>query len=354
MRCPWVGFAVDRAFSKIIGHTVAQSESEEAVVALNLNTVTTNGIPDRVFIDNGSAFNGLRMMGGQTPPIMRKDKGQKNALWPLPGVYTLLGIEVTTQGPRQAWAKIPESINNAMRHLDNAPLFHKAQRVGPNDAPNPDPVSVALFRAALAEAIALFNADTDIRTMGAAAGECRNATFQRLAEGRQSRWPTPLHIRHLRCKWHLAKITKEGQVVVRGNTWGYLSTQKRLLEFEGQKIAFGIDPANPHAPAMLYTWDAEAKQRQLIEKDVPAFLPNFHNDDASKQCANCVKQSAKAIVGAHDSNDIDAFVEVRPAEVMAWAEDNGGGSISAPVVQQIPKASPFKTGKARGARAEDA
>ncbi len=130
----------------------------------------------------------------------------------------MLGKEVTNHGPRQAWAKIPDSINNAMRHLDNDPVFHKAQRVGPNDAPNPDPVSVALFRAALAEDIALFNADTVIRTMGAAAGECRNATLQRFAEGRQSRWPTPLHIRQLRCKWHLDKITKEGQVVVKGNT----------------------------------------------------------------------------------------------------------------------------------------
>jgi putative transposase len=105
LRCPWVGFAVDRASSKIIGHTVAQSGSEEAVVALNLNMVTTHGIPDRVLIDNGSAFNGLRMMGGQTPLIRRKDKGEKNELWPLPGVYTLLGIEVNNHGPRQACAK---------------------------------------------------------------------------------------------------------------------------------------------------------------------------------------------------------------------------------------------------------
>lgn len=168
VRCPWVGFAVDRASSKVIGQTVAQSESEEAVVALNLDMVRSHGIPDRVVIDNGSAFNGLRMMGGQTPLIRRKDKGEKNALWPLPSVYTLLGIEVTNHGPRQAWAKIPESINSAMRHLDNDPVFHKAQRVGPNDAPNPDPVPVpiALFRAALSEAIALFNADKPARRFG--------------------------------------------------------------------------------------------------------------------------------------------------------------------------------------------
>ena len=213
---------------------------------------------------------------------------------------------------------------------------------------------IALFRAALAEAIALFNADSDIRTMGAQEGECRNATFQRLAEGRQSRWPTALHIRQLRCKWHLAKISKEGQVEVKGKTWGDLSTQERLLDFEGQRVAVGIDPTNPQAPAMLYTWDAEAKKGQLIEKDVPAFLPNFHNDSASKQRAKSLKQQAKAIVGAHVGADIDAFVEDRRAEVMAWAEKNGGGAIAAPIVQQIPKDSPFKSGKARGAKAEEA
>jgi putative transposase len=354
--CPWVGKAVDRASSKWVGLTIAKSESEEAVVALNVNMVTNHGIPDRVIIDNGSAFNGLRMMGGQTPLIRSKDKGQKNELWPLPGVYTLLGIEVTNHGPRQAWAKLAESINSAMRHLDNASVFHKAQRAGPNDAPNPDPVPVpiALFTATLERAMASFNADTDNRAMGLRDGESRNAGFQRLSAEREARWPTSLHIRQLSCKWHLAKISEEGQVTVKGNTWGDLSTQKRLLEFEGQKVAVGIDPTNPHAPALLYTWDAEAKKGQLIEKDVPAFLPNFHNDDASKQRAKSLKRKAKAIVSAHVGTDLDAFVEDRRAEVMAWAEENGGGGVSSPVVQQIPKASPFKSGKARGARAEEA
>lgn len=103
--CPRVGLAVDRASSKIIARTISMTENEEAVVALNADMVNTHGIPNRVVIDNGAAFNGFRMMGGKTPLIRRRDTGERKPSWAVPGVYKFLGINVNNHGPEMAWAK---------------------------------------------------------------------------------------------------------------------------------------------------------------------------------------------------------------------------------------------------------
>lgn len=213
--CPWVGIATDRASSKIVGRSVARSENEEGVIALTRNMVETHGIPDRMVQDNGSAFNGFRVMGGQVPLVRRKDSGERNPKWAVPGVYEFLGIKVENHGPRMAWAKLPESLNSILRHMDNDPVFHRAQRTGPNDAPNPNPVPVpiALFRAVLDQTIAEINADTESRAKGLRKGECRNAAFQRLSAGRIGRWPTPLQRRWMRLKWDLMTVSTAGQVM---------------------------------------------------------------------------------------------------------------------------------------------
>ena len=191
--CPWVGLSGDRASSKIVGWTIQKSETAEGYVALTRNMVETHGIPDRVVQDNGAGGNGYRMMGGKTPLVRRKDKGERSAEWALPGVYEFLGIEVVNHGPRMAWAKFVESLNSALRHVDNDPAFHRAQRSGPTDAPNPDPVPVpiAVFEAVLKRAIDALNADTESRAQGLQKGESRNAAFQRLSAGRTARWPSP-------------------------------------------------------------------------------------------------------------------------------------------------------------------
>lgn len=124
--CPWVGLAGDRASSKIVGRTVQKSETAEGYVALTRNMVETHGIPDRAVQDNGAGGNGYRMMGGYTPLVRRKDKGERSAEWAVPGVYKFLGIEVVNHGPRMAWAKFVESLNSIMRHVDNDPAFCRA------------------------------------------------------------------------------------------------------------------------------------------------------------------------------------------------------------------------------------
>lgn len=346
--CPWVGLSGDRASSKIVGWTIQKSETAEGYVALTRNMVETHGIPDRVVQDNGAGGNGYRMMGGKTPLVRRKDKGERSAEWALPGVYEFLGIEVVNHGPRMAWAKFVESLNSALRHVDNDPAFHRAQRSGPTDAPNPDPVPVliAVFEAVLKRAIDALNADTESRAQGLQKGESRNAAFQRLSAGRTARWPSPLQLRWMRLSWHRHKVTNAGQVKHDGYFWGDGTTQKAMLHYADQWVVIGIEPDNPLAPAMIYEWnDAERAGRLLLDA-LPAVPEARHNDQASKQRAQAEKHRAKKAAKAHEISGLDAWVAAERTRIL---EEMGQPvpERPAPKVTGLTAGGPLKAGEAR-------
>ncbi len=340
--CPWIGVAVDRASGRIVGWTVAGSESEEAVFDLLSDMVARNGIPHRIVQDNGSAFNGFRIMGGHRPLVRRKDKGPRNANWDVPGIYRFLEIAPVNHGPRQAWAKLPESVFSALRHLDNDPVFHRAQRTGPNDRENPDPVPVDLveFCAALDAEVAAFNGNTASSAKALRKGECRDDAFLRLSDGRFGREPTPLQKRWMRLKWGRCKVSNAGQVRTAGGMWGDGTSQTTMLRYAGKFVVVGIDPADPAAPAMVYEWDVEeGRDKRMIVAELPAVIEARHNDEASKQRAKAEKRRAKAVVQKHLPKDLDEHVRKRRADLMAGAGQVAAGTVSK--VTQLPKASPF-------------
>ena len=347
--CPWVGLAVDRASSKVVGRSVARSENEEAVVDLIADMTAREGIPDRLVQDNGAAFNSLRLMGGQVPLVRRKDKGPRNPSWGLPGVYETLGIEVTNHGPRMAWAKLPESLNSAFRHLDNDPVFHRAQRTGPNDAPNPNPVPVpiALFRAALDGAIAALNANTESRAKGLRKGECRNSAFARMYNGLR-RDPSPLQARWMRLKWHLKTVRENGQIVIGDAVWGDGTTQRAMLHYAEKRLLIGIDPKDASAPAMVYEWNEVTRAGKLLLENLPSFAEALHNDQASKRRAQDEKQRARDVV------ETEAFPQaVLNRHSMALQDRlmEKAGKPQLPRVQPqivpLPKPGPLQRGPAR-------
>ena len=346
--CPWVGLAVDRVSSKIVGRTIAMSETAEAYVALTRDMVETHGIPDRLVQDNGAGGNGLRMMGGQVPLVRRKDKGERSPEWAVPGVYEFLGIKVVNHGPRMAWAKLPESLNSVLRHVDNDPIFHRAQRSGPTDAPNPDavPVPITLFRAMLDRAIADVNANIESRAQGLHKGECRNAAFDRLSEGRVPRWASPLQLRWMRLSWHLHKVTESGQVRHGGGFWGDGTTQRAMLHYAGKSVVIGIEPDNTQAPAMVYEWNDTSRTGRLLLDKLPAVIEARHDDPESKFRAQAEKRRAKAAAQAEEIPDLAEWVAAERAKVMAEM----GLPVPerpAPKVTRLTAGGPFAPGKAR-------
>lgn len=352
--CPWVGLAVDRASSKIVGRSVAQSENTEGVVSLIRDTVESHWIPDRLVQDNGAAFNSRRMMGGKTPLVRRKDKGERSPDWAVPGVYEHLKIEVTNHGPRMAWAKLPESINSVLRHVDNDPAFYRAQRSGPMDAPNPDavPVPIALFRAVLDRAIADVNSNTESRAKGLRKGESRNAAFRRLAEGVVAREPSPLQRRWMRLSWHRLKVLASGQVRIGPRYWGDASTQRAMLHYADQWVVIGIEADNPHAAAMVYEWNDTSRTGRMLLEKLPAMIEAQHDDTASKHRAQTEKRRAKNAAKAEEIPGLDAFVASERARIMAEMGQADPTVLATAKVTQLTVGGPFSAAPARHAPAE--
>ena len=346
--CPWVGFAGDRASSKMVGWTVQKSETAEGYVALTRDMIETHGIPDRVIKDNGSAGNGRRMRGGQIPLLRRKDKGDLSPEWAVPGVYEFLQIEVQNNAPRQAWAKFVESLNSIMRHVDNDPLFYRAQRSGPTDAPNPDPIPVpiAVFRAVLAKAVAAMNANTESRAQGLLKGECRNVAFERLSAGRQARWAQPLQLRWIRLSWHRHTVTNSGQIKHGIHFWGDGTTQRAMGRYAGKKVVIGIEPDNPLAPAMVYEWNEDGTPGRLLLDCLPAVKESRHNDPVSRERAKSEKRRVKAATQGEEIPNLDKWVADERARLL----QEMGLPVPArptPTVTKLTTGLPFSAAEAR-------
>ena len=305
---------------RIVGYAISDSENEEAVAEATIRMCDENDIPDLVYTDNGSAINGKRMMGGLKPLIQRKETRSPD--WEVPGVLKLLGIELKNAGPNKARSKLSESIFSVLRRFDNDPVFHQAQRSGPSDTPNPDPVPVdiELFERFMAKAIRDFNARTDSRAQGLMPGECRNYAFVRLSEGRISRAVPPLQSRSVRMKWYRRTVMGDGRVrFPKIGLFGDISTQDATLKHVGKKVLVGIDPSAFNAPATVRHWEDEAQRGLLLER-LPIYEATRHGDAAGLRRAVAEERRVKNLVAKHKVADTNRRVaELRQAVMEAEA-----------------------------------
>ena len=308
--CPWVILYVDRASSKPVGWAVDKSENAEATVRATLHMCETHGIPDLVVTDNGVAFNGHRMAGGLSPTY--RTKQQKGAMWEAPGVFKILQIELRNTGLYNGKAKLPESIYSALRHIDNAPEFHGAQRSGPNDPPNlnPEPISLDLFEAVLEREIATFKAMKSRAQQ--ARGGSRDAAFDRLHEGRITRQITPLQRRRCQFKWKPLKVRPEGRVIIPDvGYYGTEVTQSWMLDHVGRTVLVGYDPNDYRAPAMICGWDDPRTKGRVLPglEEVPCFESVAHGNEEGRRRAVAEKRRLRKLTQALRPEHTEQFVE---------------------------------------------
>ncbi len=315
--CPWVIVYTDRASSRIVGFAISDSENEEAAAEATIRMCDENGIPDLVYTDNGSAFNSKRMAGGLKPLIRRKETRSPD--WEVPGVLKLFGIELRNAGPNKARSKLSESIFSVLRRFDNDPVFHQAQRSGPNDTPNPDPlpVEIQLFERFVVKAIRDFNARTDSRAQGLLPGECRNDAFARLSQGRISRPVTPLQSRSVRMKWHVKTVMQDGRIRFDRGLFGDATTQDAMLKYAGKKVLIGIDPNDYHAPAMVRGWEDERLRGRVLIDSLPLYEATRHGDEAGRRKAVAEDRRVKKLVARHQVADANRKVSDLRQAVMA-------------------------------------
>lgn len=74
---------VDRASSKVVGHTVSNSENAEAVAEAITNVCEAQGVPVMLLTDNGGAITSRKIAGGLHP----RYRGQRSSarwIWSRP------------------------------------------------------------------------------------------------------------------------------------------------------------------------------------------------------------------------------------------------------------------------------
>lgn len=346
--CPWVIVYTDRASSRIVGYAISDSENEEATAEATIRMCEENGIPDLVYTDNGSAFNSKRMAGGLKPLIRRKETRSPD--WEVPGVLKLFGIELKNAGPNKARSKLSESIFSVLRRLDNDPVFHQAQRSGPNDTPNPDPVPVdiELFERFVAKSILDFNARTDSRAQGLLPGECRNDAFARLSQGRISRPVTPRQSRSVRMKWHVKTVMRDGRIRFDRGLFGDATTQDAMLKYAGKKVLIGIDPNDYHAPAMVRGWENERLRGRVLIDCLPLYEATRHGDEAGRRRAMAEERRVKKRLEQHQVVDADRKVaELRQAVMAAGAS---APPPTKPAVVALDTRNPFSDKPLKGSK----
>ncbi len=326
--CPWVIIYVDRASNRILSHTVSESENEEAAADATIRMCETHGIPDRVYTDNGAAFNGRRMAGGLTPLIRRKNT--HNPDWEVPGVLRLFNIKLDNTAPNRGQSKIPESVFSIMRRFDNDPVFYRAQRSGPKDAPNPDPVPVdiELFKKALEKYINEFNARKGSRAEGILPGESRNDAFVRLSEGRIHRPVSSEQSRAVRMKWYRRTVLSDGRVKFpQIGLFGDATTQPVMLNHAGEKVLVGINPSDFSTPAMVRHWQDEAKRGRLLLDSLPVYEATRHGDATGLRRAVADDRRAKKLAEKHKVLDVDRKVAALREAIM-------GETLPSPAVEK--------------------
>jgi transposase InsO family protein len=305
--CPWVILIVDRASSKVVGYAVSNSENADAVAEAITSVCEEYGIPVLLLTDNGRAINSRKITGGLRPRYQTVQ--QRAADWDVPGVMAIYGIELQNTAPGAPRGKLPESIYSALRHIDNAPEFHRAQRSGPTDTPNPNPdvIGEDVFRAVLDKRIRDFNAMPSRAQQ--AQGGSRDAAFERLSQGRIVRHVSPLQRRSVKMTWHKRMVMPDGRVKFAGGLFGDATTQEAMLAHEGKYVLVGIDPTDYSAPAMVRGWEeSHLRGRVLVEK-LPAYEACSVNSDEGRRRAVAEKRRALALT--------KQYAVVNPAEKVA-------------------------------------
>ncbi|SMX50882.1 Bacteriophage Mu transposase [Maliponia aquimaris] len=293
--CPVVVALVDRASRKTVGWAVGKSENADVTEAAVTTACETHGRPIKIRFDNGGAFNSKRIAGGRHPFFRRKQ--MKDADWEKPGVLSILQIELANTGVAAKKSNLQENVWSHLCRTDNDPLFHGAQRPGPND---PDggkgaPIPIEEFERVLAKSIADLNASTDNRVKGLRKGESRDMAFERLSQDRPARIVTPLMKRRLGMVWKRKTVQPDGRIRFDDGFFGDASTQGVMLNFVGKQVLVGFNPNDFNQPAMVCTWEGSDEPGRLLLETLPNVVETAHGSEEGRRADATEKRRIREI-----------------------------------------------------------
>jgi putative transposase len=259
---------VDVYSNMILGWLLSKSENAAATSLLISNTCKTHGIFDCLYTDNGSAFSGHVVAGGNVHKFRGKKRKEKGIA--PPGMCDVLGIRITFAMPANPGAKIAENtFSQISRSIDNCPEFegcHAGHKPGASPSKNVVPIPIAKAEEIVGRRIDDHNREVGRKAQGAN-GRSYEQMFQDGIKERNKRVPSQRQLYLASLVYEARAVDMHGQIHINNWTYGGIEVQTQLSPFhgKGQKVLIGYDPNDLSQPAVIYD-----KDYNLICDNVPA------------------------------------------------------------------------------------
>lgn len=339
---------VDVASNMVLDWELAPSENAVATVRLIKRVCERYGIFDRLYTDNGSAFAGHLVAGGN---VHRFRHGKaKDGAQPL-GICQHMDIKLHFALPKNAQAKIAERTFAVLsRAVDDRPEFkgaHAGHAPGASPSAHVQPVPIDKVRSVLRREIARHNCETGRRSQGARGRSYEQVFRDGLAE-RVTRKPTARQLYLSGLIWKPVAVDGDGRVHVNDCTYGGPDTQDALLRYrgKGKRILLGRDPDDFSAPAMAYDEDGH----KICEGIEAVKIGKYGSVDGIREAARNRKAARVAAAQAEAANDymgkkefeaamaaLDAQTHALQEPDMPPATDVVKGRFGAPLRERKPQ-----------------
>ena len=343
---------VDVASNMVLDWELAPSENAVATVRLIKRVCERFGIFERLYPDNGSAFAGHLVAGGN---VHRFRHGKaKDGAQPF-GICHYMGIKLHFALPKNAQAKIAErTFATLSRAVDDRPEF-KGAHAGhaPGASPSADVQPVGKVRSVLRREITRHNCEGGRRSQGARGRSYEQVFHDGLAE-RVMRKPTAHQLYLSGLIWKPVAVDRFGRVHVNGWAYGGPDTQDALLRYhgKGQRILFGRDPDDFSAPAMAYDEDGH----KICAGIEPVERGAYGSVDGIRDAARNRKAARVATAQAEAANDYMGKKEFEAAMAALDAQTEAADAPDMPPATDVVKArfgAPLRERKAQEPKSEE-
>ena len=301
---------VDCASNLVLDFELCRSENAADTVRLVKRVCRTYGIFDTIYTDNGSAFSGHLVAGGNVQKFRRsKDTGGFRP----PDACFFLGIEIKFAQPGNARAKIAERTYATLScAVDDRPEFrgaHAGHAPGASPSASVRPVPVETALAVLRREVARHNSERGRRGQGMC-GRSYREVFEVGIADRPRRVATEKQLRLASLLYREVAVDRYGQITV--DTWVYGSddTQAALLPHHGKgRILFGRDPDDFDVPGIAF----DAKGHLICNGIQPVARGAYDSQETAREAGRLRKRAADATRQAAEANDYLSTAELDAA-----------------------------------------